>query len=78
MIQTETNTNHTQIQLGCNSCTHIETCIVNKAFTNILKQHYTPETTPIQPENLANICKLYLSRTIIETFIQTTEENQNA
>ena len=53
------------IKLSCTDCAHVRVCTVYRALADLLKR-WTPETLPFEAENLAIICKEFISDSLVQ------------
>jgi len=56
--------------LSCDKCGHATVCVVTRKITDAFSQNFTEKTLPFSPEEVAKICKAFVSRHIINQ-IQT-------
>lgn len=61
-------------KLSCVKCAHLDVCVIFRTFAQGHKQVFPEETEPaFQTEDLANICKQFCSRTLLQ--LGTTNED---
>jgi len=53
------------IKLSCSKCAHVRVCTVYRALADLLKR-WTSETTPFEAEQLATICKEFVSNSLVQ------------
>jgi len=51
---------------SCTNCGHVRVCALFRAITQLLSG-WTDETKPFNQEDIASICKAFISEMIVET-----------
>lgn len=57
----------------CIRCAHLRVCTLFRAIAPLLEQW--SEEKPFEAEDLAQICRYFISKSVIETFKQLEEDN---
>ena len=63
--QIEKTANGLRLEQKCSKCGHVKVCAVFRAVGPLLNKSWTPETRPIEPENLAQICKAFVLESVL-------------
>lgn len=53
------------IKKTCNGCGHVKICAVFRAVAPLLSKNWDDDTRPFEPENLALICREFVSGAIM-------------
>jgi hypothetical protein len=48
-------------RLNCKNCNRNVVCTLYRGLTTLIKNNWSPDSSPFQPENAAIICKYFLS-----------------
>ena len=65
-MQTQVRKVTDPFERSCRVCGHLKVCAVFRAIGPLLSQSWDDENRPFDPENLATICREFLSASTIE------------
>jgi len=65
-VQTRVRKVSDPLERSCKVCGHLKVCAVFRAVGPLLSNNWEDENRPFDPENLATICREFLSASTIE------------
>jgi len=55
------------IERKCSDCGHIKVCTIFMGIAPLLTQKWTDDTRPFEPEQIATVCRHFISKSVIDS-----------